>query len=1636
MNLNTKDTKIHYKMYKSGKKWIISGITTAAILITVSDFNAFNQVSADTQTNLTTSINNGNNKNTVNGTNSTPSSSSAEDSKSSSSVSGSVQSSSNSADSKNVSGASSSAQSSSSAEDSKSASSASSSAQPSSSAEDSKSASSASSSAQSSSSAGDSKNASSASSSAQPSSSSVDSKSASSASSNAQSSSNSENSKSSSSLGDISNRDLSSTLDSPSSLPTGGNYETTDGGKTWKYIYKNSPIKGLYEDKGNLLYFDGYDGTQARGTIYNINNDNYVFDKSNGYGTKIDEISGGQYKEQQENNNWVYQKSDNSLAKGIQSIDGNLRYFNPTDGSQLKGGAANIAGADYYFEPNQGDLIGNVDQSINSGKYVSSNGNTQYVDSNNNTAKGLTVVNGTLNYFDKNTGNQVKNQQVYTNGATYYFDDNGNGQYLFTNNGNSLVNDISKHNVVNSTNLSDYKNTVDGFLTADTWYRPKDILDGGSTWRPSTDSDYRPIITNWWPNKNVQVNYLKLMQDNGLLSSQTQYNRFTDQSTLDEAAQSAQVGIEQRIKQENSTDWLNNLLFNGSINNPSFMNKQFVWNVSSEYPNQGGDQWFQGGYLKYQNSSLTPNTNSNYRNADNTFEFLLANDVDNSNPAVQAEDLNWLHYLMNFGSITNNDDNANFDGIRVDAISNISTDATKRTFDYLREKYNLTSNDAVANKHLSIVEGDMNSGPAAVNSNALIVAPFSGDIQQSLTNGPGSNSSLSNLIKEMDGNILVVDHADQSKDSVPNYSFVHAHDMGIQDSLRVALKDSTGADWTNFTPEQLKTGLDTYYNDQRSVTKKYNFYNVPSSYALMLTNNDTAPRIYYGDLYQDTGQYMQDKSIYYDAITSLMTARKKYVAGGQNMSVDNNGILTSVRFGNGATTANDTGNADTRTEGIGVIVGNDPSINLKDNDTVTLNMGVAHKNQAYRALVLTTKDGIQTYNSDNGAPTAYTDEKGLLTFSNKNINDQANTRIAGTLNPQVSGYLAAWVPVGARADQDARTTPSTTTNTDGNVFHVNAALNSNVMYEGFSNFQPMPTTESERANVVITKNANLFNNWGITDFEMAPQYKSSNDHSFLDSTIDNGYAFADRYDLGYGTPTKYGTVDDLRNAISTLHQSGMQVMADVVYNQLYSLDGKEVTPVARTNVYGNDISLPFGTQLYVTNTIGGGQYQNQYGGAFLNEIKSLYPDLFNSQTYTYYQTGGNTAQRTMKAIPTDQVIKQWSAKYLNGTNILGRGMGYVLKDWNTGKYFKLDGSNTVVPTSLSSSSIYRQGWAENGDGSWSYYDAKDGNRLIGLQDVSGQHLYFNNNGVQVKGQIVDVNGNRMYFDSNYGELLVNSKITIDGVNYHADNNGILSVVNNSSTSNSSNSNSSSSSSSNSSIPNSSSASNSIVATNTGTTITPSISTVGYVAPTDTTTSDSSSSSANSSAASSSATSSSASSASSVASSASSSVSSNSATSSVSSSKPVDNNQPTPIDKNNGAITIAKAAMDKAQKAVKVAEKNKQQSHSKVHVKNYNKAVANYYQAEKAYLKVAKLYNRRYYYDFDQVTKHSKNVKLKKLAFVYDSKKFTKQNRIHKLKKGTKVKVNKIVRHGKTTRFNIGHDKFITGLKSFIHKLTK
>ena len=74
------------------------------------------------------------------------------------------------------------------------------------------------------------------------------------------------------------------------------------------------------------------------------------------------------------------------------------------------------------------------------------------------------------------------------------------------------------------------------------------------------------------------------------------------------------------------------------------------------------------------------------------------------------------------------------------------------------------------------------------------------------------------------------------------------------------------------------------------------------------------------------------------------------------------------------------------------------------------------------------------------------------------------------------------------------------------------------------------------------------------------------------------------------------------------------------------------------------------------------------------------------------------------------------------------------------------------------------------DGHW-YYFGNDGKALLFDQVINGQHLYFDYQGKQVKGDFVtDYKGTR-YYDENSGELVTNQTLTINGVTYHFDENG-------------------------------------------------------------------------------------------------------------------------------------------------------------------------------------------------------------------------------------------------------------------------
>lgn len=501
-------------------------------------------------------------------------------------------------------------------------------------------------------------------------------------------------------------------------------------------------------------------------------------------------------------------------------------------------------------------------------------GKYYYIDEDGNVKKNFAItVDGQLLYFDAETG-------ALTSTSTYSFSEG------LTN----LVDNFSINNQSYDSTEESFE-LIDGYLTANTWYRPTKILENGETWVDSTETDFRPLLMAWWPDVDTQIDYLNYMSDYFDLG--TTYSADDSQASLNLAAEAVQVKIEQEITRQENTAWLREII-------SSFVTTQDKWNINTE--NEGTDH-LQGGALLYVNSDLTPWANSDYRllnrtptyqtgetnyfKADRTggYEFLLANDVDNSNPVVQAEQLNQLYYLMNWGSIVFGDDDANFDGVRVDAVDNVNADLLQIYTNLFEAAYGVNESEAQALAHISILEAwSYNDPDYNHDTNGAALAIDNGlrlSFLYSLTRPTDERSGLEPLITSEIG---LTDRSEDSAygDTMPSYVFVRAHDSEVQTIIAsiIAEQINPETDGYTFTLDELNQAFEIYNADMNSVDKEYTHYNIPAAYSLLLTNMESVPRVYYGDLYTDNGQYTVTKSPYYDQITTLLQARIRYAAGG------------------------------------------------------------------------------------------------------------------------------------------------------------------------------------------------------------------------------------------------------------------------------------------------------------------------------------------------------------------------------------------------------------------------------------------------------------------------------------------------------------------------------------------------------------------------------------------------------------------------------------------------------------------------------------------------------------------------------------------------------------------------------------
>ena len=992
-----------------------------------------------------------------------------------------------------------------------------------------------------------------------------------------------------------------------------------------------------------------------------------------------------------------------------------------------------------------------------------------------------------LYYFDNN-GYLQRGGTVIVDEVKYYV----NALYGIATNGSvpqydlgleTISDDYTPHNALYSIDEKSIDN-VDGFLTADTWYRPKDILENGTNWRASNDDEKRPILMTWTPDKLTLVNYVNYMASANVMPQNVVYTINSDIKLLISKQRQIQVALEKNY----ASDVVKfKALFT------AFIATQDIWNKKSEY---FSNDHLQGGALRFVNDAGLPNTNSSHRlfnrypinqdgyQKDDTgyaggSELLLANDVDNSNPAVQAENLNWLYWLTHFGEITGNDVNANFDGIRVDAVDNVDADLLQIAGDYYSEMYGTNSDPNKANSKISILEDWTYGDYDYMGKHGQTQLSMDPGVKDGLMQTLGWwNESMKPMQTIIDWQKANRSKAYGNNRVVPNYSCVRAHDAEAQDIIATCIGLAVpGADGWHPTWEQVDKGFELYRKDMESTIKYHARNNIPSMYALLLTNKDTTPRVYYGDLFYEAGQYMANKTIYAPAIEEMLKWRKAVVAGGQTMHVDND-VLVSVRLGKGIDTVDDDANKLTadelskaRNSGCAVLVSNKKDLALGDK-TITVDMGPAHSNQQFRQ-VISTASGSFTSSGDSYKST---NDKGQLTFTSKDI--------FGMSDPYCWGYVSMWVPSDADISQDIREFTDKNKYTDGNTYHSGEVLDSHVIFEGFSNFQAMPTQPEERANVVIQSKTDYFKSLGITVFELAPQYRSSTDNSFLDSVIRNGYAFTDRYDLGFGTPTKYGTDEDLRNAIKALHSAGIQAMCDYVPDQLYSLPVPEIVAATQTNSVGvlRDKTRFKGLYYMAMIKSSGSDYQAKYGGKYLNIMLMTAPKIFERLQIS---TGE-------KINPYEQ-IEQWSAKYMNGTNTQGRGAYYVLKDFSSDRYFNINQGSLLLPTQLTgqttqtgfvknsnniqyytlSGLLSRNTFIKDEKNNWYYFD-ENGNMATKAMTIKGYDYYFMPNGIELMNYtFTDLNGQDVYMNSD-GKALKSYRVVLKDNKYVLkENTGIL-----------------------------------------------------------------------------------------------------------------------------------------------------------------------------------------------------------------------------------------------------------------------
>lgn len=471
-------------------------------------------------------------------------------------------------------------------------------------------------------------------------------------------------------------------------------------------------------------------------------------------------------------------------------------------------------------------------------------------------------------------------------------------------------------------------NTVDSYLPVDGWYAAKDAA--------TTDQYWKPMLINYANDKG----YLPFLAQNGFATMEDIIN-----------GDNGQIA--------------------GLTN--QYIASQPAYGYGSEEKtnandNSGIDSSDQLLFVNKDGSQLHKINNTIFKG----MEFLIGNDIDNSNPEVQKEQKNWMKWLL---------ESYKFDGFRIDAASHYDSQILLDELAVKKEVYG-----KAADNQLSYIEsyGEQQNGFLNAHQNGQLA--MDGVLFYSLET---SLSKTKQPLKTIVTNSAV--NRAGTGNAIPNWSFVNNHDQE-KNRVNQIMLDLYGINsyvkYGNETPKSFeamydkateKKALDIYNADMEKADKKYAPSNVPSQYAFLLTNKDTVPTVFYGDMFKTNASYMAEPTIYNEVITNLLKVRKQYAAGNQKVTyyqtntgkVEGQDLIASVRFG------------DNRETGAATVIGTNPNTDK----TIKVDMGAAHANQVF-------VDGTGFHTEK-----LVTDSKGVLTI-----------HVKGTKNAFVKGYLGVWVP--------------------------------------------------------------------------------------------------------------------------------------------------------------------------------------------------------------------------------------------------------------------------------------------------------------------------------------------------------------------------------------------------------------------------------------------------------------------------------------------------------------------------------------------------------------------------------------------------------------------------------------------------